>query len=113
MPAINHIRAARYRALALVEKDQARAALLGRLADEADHGVLCTVRHLHLVFNIEASPIPRGRQHTGAGEPFLTTETGVCRSRPRSRRFASTQFAGEFFKLKTGTDIDRAALIAL
>ena len=59
MPAINHIRAARYRALALVEKDQARAAQLGRLADEADHGVLCTVRHLHLVFNIEAStPAP-------------------------------------------------------
>jgi hypothetical protein len=54
MTTINHIRAARYRALALVEKDQARAALLGRLADEADHGVLCTVRHLHLVYSVEA-----------------------------------------------------------
>ena len=59
MPAINHIRAARYRALALVEKDQARAALLGRLAEEADHGVLCTVRHLHLVYESEAkTPAP-------------------------------------------------------
>ena len=55
MPAINHIRAARYRALALVETDQARAALLGRLADEADHGMLCTVRHLRVVYNIDAS----------------------------------------------------------
>ncbi len=58
MPAINHIRAARYRALAQVEKDQARAALLGQLADEADHGVLCTVRHLHLVSNIGSTTAP-------------------------------------------------------
>jgi len=49
MLVVNHIRAARYRALALVEEDQARAALLGRIAKEADHGVLCTVRHLRLV----------------------------------------------------------------
>jgi hypothetical protein len=49
MLVVNHIRAARYRALALVETDQARAALLGRIAKEADHGVLCTVRHLRLV----------------------------------------------------------------
>ena len=54
MLTINHIRAARYRALALVEKDAARAALLDRLADEADLGVLCTVRHLHLVYDVEA-----------------------------------------------------------
>ena len=45
----NHIRAARYRALALNETDQARANLLDRLAVEAEHGVLCTVRHLRLV----------------------------------------------------------------
>jgi hypothetical protein len=49
MLVVNHIRAARYRALALLEKDQRRAALLGRIAKEADHGVLCTVRHLRLV----------------------------------------------------------------
>jgi len=55
MPAINHIRAARYRALAQVETDQGRAALLGRLAAEADHGVLCAVRHLRLVHNTEAA----------------------------------------------------------
>jgi hypothetical protein len=54
MPAVNRIRAARYRALALIEKDKAHAALLGRLAEEADHGVLCAVRHLRLVHSIEA-----------------------------------------------------------
>jgi hypothetical protein len=57
MPAINHIRAARYRALAQVEKDQARAALLGRIAEEADHGVLCTVRHLRLVHDTVAQTV--------------------------------------------------------
>ena len=59
MPTINPIRAARYRALALVEKDQARAALLGRIAEEADHGVLCIVRRLQLVHSIAATtPAP-------------------------------------------------------
>ena len=59
MPTINHIRAARYRALALNEQNQARAALLGRLAEEADHGVLCTVRHLRLVYSAETTaPAP-------------------------------------------------------
>jgi hypothetical protein len=48
----NHIRAARYRALALVESDQARAALLERLAEEAAHGLLCSARHLRLVYDI-------------------------------------------------------------
>jgi hypothetical protein len=55
MPAINRIRAARYRALALVEKDRARATLLDRLAEEADHGVLCAVRHLRLVHSAETA----------------------------------------------------------
>jgi hypothetical protein len=59
MIARNHIRAARYRALALTEKDQARANLLDRLAEEAEHGVLCTVRHLRLVHSVEtATPAP-------------------------------------------------------
>jgi hypothetical protein len=59
MIARNHIRAARYRALALTEKDQARANLLDRLAGEAEHGVLCTVRHLRLVHCAEsATPAP-------------------------------------------------------
>jgi hypothetical protein len=71
MPAINHMRAARYRALALVEKDQARIALLGRLAEEADHGVLCTVRRLHLVYSIEATtPSP---SFEAGGEPALAS----------------------------------------
>jgi hypothetical protein len=55
MIARNHIRAARYRALALTEKDQARANLLDRLAEEAEHGVLCTVRHLRLVYSAETT----------------------------------------------------------
>ena len=69
MIAINHIRAARYRALALNEKDQARAALLGRIAEEADHGLLCTVRHLHLIYSIETIvPTP----FAGAGSEQLS-----------------------------------------
>jgi len=59
MIARNHVRAARYRALALTEKDQARANLLDRLAGEAEHGVLCTVRQLRLVYSAEtATPAP-------------------------------------------------------
>jgi hypothetical protein len=58
MLAKNYIRAARYRALALTEKYQARANLLDRLAAEAEHGVLCTVRHLRLVHSAEAPLAP-------------------------------------------------------
>ncbi|HEX2367428.1 MAG TPA: hypothetical protein VHJ00_20705 [Bradyrhizobium sp.] len=68
MIAINHIRAARYRALALNEKDQARAALLGRIAEEADHGLLCTVRHLHLIYSIETTA---PTSFTGAGSEHM------------------------------------------
>jgi hypothetical protein len=39
----NHDRAIRYRRLALAEPDQSKAALLQKIADEADRGVLCTV----------------------------------------------------------------------
>ena len=39
----NHDRAVRYRRLALAEPDQAKAALLQKIADEAERGVLCTV----------------------------------------------------------------------
>lgn len=50
----NHIRAARYRALALTETDRARANLLDRLAEEAEHGLLCSIRHhLRLVYCAE------------------------------------------------------------
>ena len=56
MIARNQIRAARYRALALTEKDQARANLLDRLAGEAEHGVLCTVRHFRLLHCVETAP---------------------------------------------------------
>ena len=54
MIARNHIRAARYRALALTETDQARANLLERLAEEAEHGLLCSIRHhVRLVYCAE------------------------------------------------------------
>ena len=39
----NHERAVRYRRLALAEPDKAKAALLLKIADEAERGVLCTV----------------------------------------------------------------------
>jgi len=39
----DHDRAVRYRRLALAEPDKAKAALLQKIADEAERGVLCTV----------------------------------------------------------------------
>ena len=39
----NRDRAVRYRQLALAEPDKAKAALLQKIADEAERGVLCTV----------------------------------------------------------------------
>jgi hypothetical protein len=39
----NHDRAVRYRRLALAEPDKAKAALLQKIADEAERGVQCTV----------------------------------------------------------------------
>lgn len=39
----NHDRAIRYRRLALREPNKAKAALLQKIADEAERGVLCTV----------------------------------------------------------------------
>jgi hypothetical protein len=39
----NQDRALRYRRLALAEPDKAKAALLQKIADEAERGVLCTV----------------------------------------------------------------------
>jgi hypothetical protein len=39
----DHDRAVRYRRLALAEPDKANAALLHKIADEAERGVLCTV----------------------------------------------------------------------
>jgi hypothetical protein len=39
----NQQRAVRYRRIALAEPDKAKAALLLRIADEAEQGILCTV----------------------------------------------------------------------
>ena len=66
MIARNHIRAARYRALALTEKDQARANLLDRLAGEAEHGVLCAIRHLRLVYSAETAAPAQSLDTTAA-----------------------------------------------
>jgi hypothetical protein len=43
----DHGRAVRYRRLALAEPDEAKAALLHKIADEAERGVLCTVDRKH------------------------------------------------------------------
>ena len=43
----DHDRAVRYRRLALAEPDKANAALLQKIADEAERGVLCTVDRKH------------------------------------------------------------------
>ena len=48
----NHIRAVKYRRLALAEPDRAKADVLHKIADEAERDVLCTVDWMH-------SPIPR------------------------------------------------------
>jgi hypothetical protein len=50
----NHIRAVRYRQLALAEPDRAKADVLLKIADEAERDVLCTVDWWH-------SEIPRTR----------------------------------------------------
>ena len=44
----NHARAVRYRQLALAESDQAKAAVLYKIADEAERDVLCTVDSTNL-----------------------------------------------------------------
>ena len=46
----NHARAVRYRQLALAEPDKARAAVLYKIADEAERDVLCTVDKTSLGF---------------------------------------------------------------
>jgi hypothetical protein len=42
----NHVRALRYRKLALSEPDREKATLLNRIADEAEQGVLCTAENI-------------------------------------------------------------------
>jgi hypothetical protein len=55
----SHKRATRYRKLALMERDHARASLLQRLADEAERGILCVAPH---VLAVRAVPIAIRRQ---------------------------------------------------
>jgi hypothetical protein len=51
----NHERAVRYRRLALAEPDKAKAALLLKIADEAERGVLCTVDEKQFVPDIASA----------------------------------------------------------
>ena len=70
----NPIRAARYRGLALAERDQTRSALLNRLAEEADRGVLCTAHkctQLHLAHDAGAGPRPSFRDVGGGNLGYL------------------------------------------
>ena len=54
----DHDRAVRYRRLALAEPDKAKAALLQKIADEAERGVLCTVDRKQPVAEVEiAKPL--------------------------------------------------------
>ena len=43
----NHARAVRYRQLALAEPDKAKAAVLIKIAEEAERDALCTVDWMH------------------------------------------------------------------
>jgi hypothetical protein len=52
----NHPRAVRYRQLALAESDKDKAAVLYKIADEAERDVLCTVDQLHADFAPTAQP---------------------------------------------------------
>jgi hypothetical protein len=52
----NHARAVRYRQLALAEPDKDKAAVLYKIADEAERDVLCTVDRLHAEFAPTAQP---------------------------------------------------------
>jgi hypothetical protein len=51
----NHDRAVRYRRLALAEPDKAKAALLQKIADEAERGVLCTVDQKQSVAEVSSA----------------------------------------------------------
>jgi hypothetical protein len=53
-----NMRAQRYRGLAAAEQDREKSALLHRLAEEAERGVLCTARrsgHIHLAHSAGAN----------------------------------------------------------
>ena len=59
----NHDRAVRYRQLALAEPDKNRAAVLLKIAEEAERDVLCSVDRTGMGFGrIGAAPIAAGTQ---------------------------------------------------
>jgi hypothetical protein len=54
----NHARAVRYCQLALAESDKAKAALLYKIAEEAERDVLCTVDRTDIGFVHKPAPKP-------------------------------------------------------
>ena len=57
----DHARAVRYRQLALREMDKSKAALLNKIADEAERGVLITIERVGergLSATDQAKPLP-------------------------------------------------------
>jgi len=53
-----HDRAVRYRRLDLCEPDKAKAALLQKIADEAERGVLCTIDQKQAVPEVVSAKPP-------------------------------------------------------
>jgi len=58
-PSNDHSRSLRYRRLALAEQDRARAAILNRIAEEAERGVLCIAAPAPLRIAAQSSPLGR------------------------------------------------------
>ena len=56
----NHARAVRYRQLALVETDKAKAAVLYKIADEAEQDILCSVDRTGMGFGLLDATGPTG-----------------------------------------------------
>lgn len=68
---LDHIRASRYRRLALAEKDKAKAALLSQLAHEAELGILFTADR-----GLRPSPTTRLMQSCGLSKSGMCREIG-------------------------------------
>jgi hypothetical protein len=54
----NHVRALRYRQLANAEPDKAKAAVLYKIAEEAEQDILCTVDRTDVGFVRKPAPKP-------------------------------------------------------
>jgi hypothetical protein len=95
----NNARAIRYRQLALAEADKAKAAVLYKIADEAERDVLCTVDSTNLCYARPPAPRAGGYPVTivaplaglaEPGKPLLGAVQqlrGICsRAEPRDQK---------------------------